>query len=67
MTSTQHAEVLLKKHETLDRLLDRAYARRSPDDEILAIKKRKLLIKDELARLNTTGWREERRRMAVGE
>lgn len=61
MTSTQHAEILVRKHETLQRMLDRAYSRHDPDQSILALKKRKLLIKDELARLATTGWIEERR------
>ena len=61
MTSTQHAEILVRKHETLERMLDRAYTRHDPDYQILALKKRKLMIKDELARLATTGWREERR------
>lgn len=64
MTSIQHAEILMKKHETLDRLLDRAYSHRYPDTDILALKKRKLMIKDELSRLATTGWQEEARRSA---
>ncbi len=65
MTSIQHAEILLKKHETLDRLLDRAYSHHYADTDIMALKKRKLMIKDELSRLATTGWREEVRRAAM--
>ena len=63
MTSTQHAEILVRKHQTLERMLDRAYNRHEPDYQIMALKKRKLMIKDELARLAMTGWREERRRL----
>lgn len=66
MSSTQHAEILIRKHETLERMLDRAYARHVPDHQILALKKRKLMIKDELARIATTGWMEERRRSYAG-
>jgi hypothetical protein len=65
MTSMQHAEILMKKHETLDRLLDRAYSHRYQDADILALKKRKLMVKDELSRLALTGWREEARRIAI--
>ena len=51
MTSMQHAEILIKKHETLDRLLDRAYSHNYNDADITALKNKDTLIQNDIAAL----------------
>lgn len=54
MSLATHLEELKRKHSDIDRAIDDALAHPSVDDlEILTLKRRKLAIKDEIAKLAT--------------
>ena len=54
MTTEGHIEALERRHRELDRKIELESSRLSQDDlTIAAMKRRKLEIKDELARLST--------------
>jgi hypothetical protein len=56
MAMDSHLAELVKKHGDLDRRIEEALAHPSTDDlEIAALKRRKLMLKDEIARLGGTG------------
>jgi hypothetical protein len=52
MSLTSHLEELQRKHGDIDRQIEQATASPSTDDlEILSLKRRKLALKDEIAKL----------------
>lgn len=54
MAIDSHLAELVKKHGDIDRKLEEAMAHPSVDDlEIAALKRRKLMLKDQIARLET--------------
>ena len=54
MSTVDHIEALKAKHATLEHAIDEENSRPHPaDDAICSLKKRKLLIKDEISRLST--------------
>jgi hypothetical protein len=54
MSTVDHIESLKAKHATLEHAIDEENSRPHPnDDAICSLKKRKLLIKDEISRLST--------------
>ena len=53
MSTVDHVEALKAKHASLEHALDEENARPYPDDDaICSLKKRKLMIKDEISRLH---------------
>jgi len=53
MSAVDHIEALKAKHASLEHAINRETARPQPDDDALcSLKKRKLLIKDEITRLS---------------
>ena len=56
MTTESHMVALERRHRDLDRQIENEMAHISHDDLIVAaLKRRKLEIKDELARINRSG------------
>ena len=54
MSTVDHIEALKAKHASLEQAIDLENTRPHPDDDaICSLKKRKLQIKDEIARLTT--------------
>lgn len=54
MTTESHIAALERRHRELDRQIEEAMGHASYDDlEIAALKRKKLEVKDELARLQT--------------
>ena len=54
MSTVDHIEALKAKHASLEQAIDQENLRPHPDDDaICSLKKRKLQIKDEIARLST--------------
>lgn len=55
MSLASHLEELQRKHGDIERQLDEALAHPSVDDlEIVTLKRRKLAIKDEIAKIEAT-------------
>ena len=55
MSLASHLEELQRKHGDIERQLDEALAHPSVDDlEIVILKRRKLAIKDEIAKIEAT-------------
>ena len=55
MSTVDHIEALKAKHASLEQAIDQENLRPHPDDDaICSLKKRKLQIKDEIARLSTS-------------
>jgi hypothetical protein len=53
MATVDHIEALKMKHASLEQAIDQENTRPHPDDDaICSLKKRKLMIKDEIARLS---------------
>lgn len=53
MSTVDHIEALKAKHASLEHAIDQESTRPHPDDDaICSLKKRKLMIKDEIARLS---------------
>lgn len=52
MPTMHYAETLVRKHKLLDEQLSEAYLMHLPDSDILILKKQKLALKDEIARLH---------------
>src|SRR5689334_2256211 len=58
MSTVDHIEALKAKHASLEHALDQENMRPHPDDDaICSLKKRKLQIKDEIARLTASSTR----------
>jgi hypothetical protein len=54
MSLATHLEELKRRHSDIERAIDDAMTHPSVDDlEIVTLKRRKLAIKDEIAKLNT--------------
>jgi hypothetical protein len=54
MSTVDHIEALKAKHASLEHAIDEENSRPHPDDDaICSLKKRKLLIKDEITRLSS--------------
>jgi hypothetical protein len=54
MATVDHIEALKMKHASLEQAIDQESTRPHPDDDaICSLKKRKLMIKDEIARLSS--------------
>jgi hypothetical protein len=54
MATVDHIEALKMKHASLEQAIDQENTRPHPDDDaICSLKKRKLMIKDEIARLSS--------------
>lgn len=54
MSLATHLEELKRRHDDIERAIDDAMTHPSVDDlEIVTLKRRKLAIKDEIAKLNT--------------
>ena len=54
MSTVDHIEALKAKHASLEHAIDQEIHRPHPDDDALcSLKKRKLLIKDQIARLTS--------------
>ena len=52
MSTVDHIEALKAKHASLEQAIDQENLRPHPDDDaICSLKKRKLMIKDEIVRL----------------
>jgi hypothetical protein len=55
MSTVDHIEALKMKHASLEQAIDQESTRPHPDDDaICSLKKRKLMIKDEIARLSAS-------------
>lgn len=55
MATVDHIEALKMKHASLEQAIDQESTRPHPDDDaICSLKKRKLMIKDEIVRLSTS-------------
>ncbi len=55
MATVDHIEALKMKQASLEQAIDQESTRPHPDDDaICSLKKRKLMIKDEIARLSTS-------------
>lgn len=55
MATADHIEALKMKHASLEQAIDQESTRPHPDDDaICSLKKRKLMIKDEIARLSSS-------------
>jgi hypothetical protein len=55
MSTVDHIEALKNKHATLEHAIQQENSRPHPDDDtICSLKKRKLMIKDEIVRLSDT-------------
>jgi hypothetical protein len=53
MSTVDHIEALKAKHASLEHAIDQESTRPHPDDDaICSLKKRKLMIKDEIVRLS---------------
>ncbi len=53
MSTVDHIEALKNKHATLEQAIHQEITRPHPDDDALcSLKKRKLMIKDEIVRLS---------------
>ncbi|MCC8428048.1 YdcH family protein [Reyranella aquatilis] len=53
MSTVDHIEALKNKHAVLEQAIHKENARPHPDDDaICSLKKRKLMIKDEIVRLS---------------
>lgn len=61
MPMMHYAETLVRKHKLLDEQLSEAYLMHYPDSDILILKKQKLALKDEIARLRIS----QRRKLPV--
>lgn len=54
MATVDHIEALKMKHASLEQAIDQENTRPHPDDDaICSLKKRKLMIKDQIARLSS--------------
>lgn len=55
MSTVDHIEALKTKHASLEQAISQENARPHPDDDaICSLKKRKLMIKDQIARLSSS-------------
>lgn len=55
MATADHIEALKMKHASLEQAINRESTRPHPDDDaICSLKKRKLMIKDQIARLSSS-------------
>lgn len=55
MATVDHIEALRMKHASLEQAIDQESTRPHPDDDaICSLKKRKLMIKDQIARLSSS-------------
>jgi len=55
VSTVDHIEALKAKHASLEQAIDQENTRPHPDDDaICSLKKRKLRIKDEIARLSSS-------------
>jgi len=55
MSTVDHIEALKMKHASLEQAINQESTRPHPDDDaICSLKKRKLMIKDEIARLSAS-------------
>ena len=58
MSLQTHLTELKRKHEALEREIQDAFTHPSTDDlRVVELKRRKLLLKDEISRLRTSGTR----------
>lgn len=55
MSTVDHIEALKTKHANLEQAIDQESSRPHPDDDaICSLKKRKLMIKDQIVRLSSS-------------
>lgn len=55
MTSIQHARILFRRLEIVEKALERARDQRYPDELIMALSRRHMSLTEEYERLQTTG------------
>lgn len=59
MTSMQHARILIRRLEIVEKALERSREQRYPEELIMALSKRHMALTEEYERLQTTGLLQE--------
>lgn len=55
MSSIQHASILFRRLDVVEKALQRARAQQYPEELIMALARRKASLREELERVGTTG------------